>query len=62
MVREKFAARLASWRHRLALLAFLEAYRSKWIAKTDCSPGFVVQKCSPYRGPTIPEGGLLSDR
>ena|GEM_PF-3118911 len=59
-VRKKIAERLARRRHRLSLLAFLEAYRNKWVAKTDCSAGFVVQKCSQYRGPTMPEGDLLA--
>jgi PPIC-type PPIASE domain len=59
-VREDVAARLASRRHRRVLLAFIKAYRGKWIRKTDCSPGFVVQKCSLYHGPTAPEGNPLS--
>lgn len=61
-VREAVAARLTSQRRRLALLSFIKTHRSKWIARTDCSPGFVVQKCAQYRGPTTPEGNPLLSR
>jgi hypothetical protein len=60
VVREEVAARLTSQRRRLALLSFIKAYRSKWIAKTDCGPGFVVQKCLQYHGPMAPEGNPLA--
>jgi hypothetical protein len=31
-----------------ALAAFIASWRRKWIARTDCQPGFVVQKCRQY--------------
>jgi hypothetical protein len=34
-----------------ALTAQVAAWRRNWIAKTDCSPGYLVQQCSQYRGP-----------
>jgi hypothetical protein len=47
-------------RHALALASFLRAYRRGWGAKTRCVTGFVVQKCSEYRGRLVPEGNLLA--
>jgi foldase protein PrsA len=53
---------LTSQRQALARQRFIEAYRRKWVAKTDCRPGFVVQKCSEYRGRVLPEPDPLSFR
>jgi parvulin-like peptidyl-prolyl isomerase len=58
-VKEQIAAQLTRNRRRAALLSFIKAYRSKWVAKTDCIPGFVVQKCSRYHGPVASEGDPL---
>jgi hypothetical protein len=44
-----------------ALAAFVGAWRQKWIAKTDCQPGYVVQKCRQYSGPIAPEDPLRLD-
>jgi hypothetical protein len=61
-VKEQITTRLTSNRQRAGLLSFIKTYRSKWTAKTDCSPGFVVQKCSQYHGPVAPESNpLLSE-
>jgi parvulin-like peptidyl-prolyl cis-trans isomerase-like protein len=38
----------------------VEEYRRRWIAQTDCRPGYVVQKCKQYRGPRKPEGEPFS--
>lgn len=59
-VQTQIAAQLGKERRRLALLRFIAAYRRKWQARTDCSPGFVVQKCSQYRGPVAREGNPLA--
>jgi foldase protein PrsA len=59
-VKEEIASRLTSQRSHVTMLDFLAAYRSKWTARTDCRPGFVVQKCSQYRGAKAPEGNPLS--
>jgi foldase protein PrsA len=54
-------ARYLSERRRHAIIAkFLEAYRAEWTARTSCRAGFVVQKCSQYRGPAMPEGNPLA--
>jgi len=59
-VEREIATRLSRERHRLALLGFVGAYRSKWRAKTDCRPGYVVQKCAHYHGPIAREDNPLT--
>jgi hypothetical protein len=58
-VKEQIVAQLTRNRRRAALLSFIKAYRRKWVAKTDCSPGFVVQKCMQYHGAVASEGNPL---
>jgi PPIC-type PPIASE domain len=43
---------------RRTLARVVSSWRKKWIAQTDCSPGYVVQKCRQYRGPRTPEDPL----
>jgi foldase protein PrsA len=31
-----------------------EAFTSRWVAKTDCKPGYVVPGCRQYKGPAPP--------
>jgi hypothetical protein len=50
-VRATIAKRLTDERRRRTLAAFVAAWRSRWLAQTDCQPGFVVQKCRQYNGP-----------
>jgi hypothetical protein len=50
---------LAGERQRRTLARFISAWRTKWIARTDCSPGYVVQKCRQYRGTKAPEDPLV---
>jgi foldase protein PrsA len=52
--------RLLTEQRRELSAEFIKAYRAKWTARTDCRPGFVVQKCSQYRGALKPEGDPLS--
>jgi foldase protein PrsA len=59
-VEGEIATRLSRERHRLALLGFVRAYRSKWRARTACRPGYVVQKCAQYHGPIAREGNPLA--
>jgi len=42
------AQELETQARRLALAAFIRAWRAKWVARTDCRPGWVVQKCRQY--------------
>jgi len=59
-VAAEIGARLSAERRRLAMSNFVKAFRSKWTAKTDCRPGYVVQKCAQYRGPIAPESNPLT--
>jgi PPIC-type PPIASE domain len=43
--------KLVTARRRVTLATFIAAWRAKWTARTRCSPGYVLQKCSEYRGP-----------
>lgn len=53
--------RLSAERRRAALIRFIAAWRRRWIALTDCYPGYVVQKCKQYSGPLAPENQLGFD-
>jgi hypothetical protein len=55
-VRPSIERRLAAEDERARLTAFIAAWRRKWTARTHCSSGYVVQKCSEYRGARTPEG------
>jgi hypothetical protein len=57
-VRDTIASQLAAEQRRLALSRFIGAWRRRWIAMTDCSPGYVVQRCRQYAGPMAPEDPL----
>jgi foldase protein PrsA len=46
---------LAAERLQRDLVPFIAAWRKKWVARTECKPGYVVQKCSEYRGQKTPE-------
>ncbi|HTA05586.1 MAG TPA: peptidylprolyl isomerase, partial [Solirubrobacteraceae bacterium] len=58
-VKAEISEQLSEERQRRALASFLEAYRREWTAKTSCKRGFVVQKCSEYRGQLASEGNPL---
>jgi hypothetical protein len=59
-VRAEISERLSEKRRGDVLASFLGRYRREWIAKTSCASGFVVEKCSDYRGRLVPEGNLLA--
>jgi foldase protein PrsA len=44
---------------RQALATLLPSFEAKWIARTDCRPGYVVQGCRQYRGPKAAEEPLM---
>jgi PPIC-type PPIASE domain len=50
-VRPKIIARLASHHRNHILAAFTHAYRTRWTAKTNCRPGYIIQACARYEGP-----------
>jgi hypothetical protein len=47
-------------RRRELFAQFAKQFRETWVPQTDCRPGFVVQKCSRYRGPLAREEDPLS--
>jgi foldase protein PrsA len=54
-VQSVIAKYLAAQRQQKALARFIAAWRQKWIARTSCSPGYIVQKCRQYDGKRAPE-------
>jgi len=34
-------------------VAVIRAFREKWLARTSCSPGYVVSRCRQWRGPSV---------
>jgi hypothetical protein len=54
-VRAAIARQLADEAQKRRLVRFVTAWRTRWIAKTDCSPGYVIQKCAQYNGHRVPE-------
>jgi foldase protein PrsA len=50
--------KLSAARQRRTLAAFIAAWRRKWIARTDCDAGYVVQKCRQYAASKTPEEPL----
>jgi hypothetical protein len=55
------AAKLTGERRQRALASFTPGWRRRWIARTVCYPGFIVQKCSNYKGNKAPEDPLRLD-
>lgn len=55
-VSEKIEQQLVAERRRRALAGYLAAYRRTWTSRTTCRAGYVVQRCSEYRGRIHPEG------
>ena len=49
-VKAALSKNLTVGRRERALKRFAAAYVRKWTARTSCSAGYVVQKCSEYRG------------
>jgi hypothetical protein len=54
-VQSSIMHQLTAEQQRRTLAAFIRAWRPRWTARTDCSPGYVVQKCRQYNGPRTPE-------
>lgn len=57
-VRGAITKRLTAERRRASLAAFIRSWRSRWTARTDCRPGYVIQKCRQYAGRKAPEDPL----
>jgi hypothetical protein len=61
VVRGELSKTLAAQRRQQALKRFATAFVRRWTARTSCSPGYVVQKCSQYRG-ALAQGNPLVGR
>jgi foldase protein PrsA len=57
-VERSIEGQLAGELQRRTLSQFVGEWRRRWIARTDCKPGYVVQKCRQYRGPRTAEDSL----
>jgi hypothetical protein len=54
-VRGSIERRLLDSAERRARAQAIDAFRRRWVAQTDCRPGYVVQKCRQHVGPSAPE-------
>ncbi len=54
-VTSSIAEQLITARRLRTRAEFTKAWTARWIAKTDCHPGYVVQKCRQYTGTRAPE-------
>jgi parvulin-like peptidyl-prolyl isomerase len=54
---------LTAERQRQALAQFIKEWRQRWTARTDCKPGYVIQKCRQYKASetTTPEDPYTLD-
>jgi foldase protein PrsA len=59
-VRGELSKTLIARRRKQALNRFAAAYARKWTARTSCRAGYVVQKCSEYRGGRAAERNPLT--
>jgi hypothetical protein len=59
-VRRELSKTLAVARRERTLKRFAAAYVRNWSARTSCSAGYVVQKCSQYRG-ALRQGNPLTE-
>lgn len=55
-VRRSIAAHLYARNQRDAYTSLVARYANRWLARTDCKRGYVVQKCRQFNGRQAPEG------
>jgi hypothetical protein len=60
-VRGAIKRQLTGEQRQRTLAAFIAAWRRRWLARTDCSPEYVVQKCKQYTGGRAEEEPLAFD-
>ncbi len=60
-VQRAIGEQLLNKRQRRRLAAFVKSWQRKWIARTNCSPGFVVRRCRQYSGASTAEYALGLD-
>jgi hypothetical protein len=49
-VRQRIRAQLAEVHRRRVFARFVEGWRRRWVTRTDCRTGYVVEGCRQYRG------------
>lgn len=54
-VRAAIASKLPEERKQQATARFIKAWRARWIAKTTCRQGYIINKCSEYKDRTAAE-------
>jgi len=54
-VSSAIARQLTIAQRQRTLSGFIAAWRARWTAKTNCTAGYIVQKCRQYSGPLTPE-------
>jgi foldase protein PrsA len=57
-VQGSIRAKLTAERRERTLAEFIAQWRRRWIARTDCRPGYVVEKCRQFTGPRPREAPL----
>lgn len=55
-VQAAIKAQLAATQQQTALSKFVKEFKKKWVAKTDCRAGFVVEDCKQYKAPKAGPG------
>lgn len=58
-VRKSLETKVVAARWRRAYARFITAWRNKWVFRTDCSAGYVVQQCRQYKGAVAAEDPLM---
>jgi hypothetical protein len=48
-VKAAIAPQLPNLLYQQAVGTFVKHYRAKWIARTNCRPGYVVRKCRQFK-------------
>jgi hypothetical protein len=61
VARRIIARQLTTAEHNRVLGRIAAPLEQKWIAQTDCRPGYVVERCRQFRGVRRRAGGLFTD-
>lgn len=57
-VQAAIKAQLAATQQQTTLSKFVKSFKKKWIAKTDCRAGYVVEDCKQYKAPKTSSTGV----
>jgi foldase protein PrsA len=53
-VKTSIQQQLTAQQQQTALASFVKGFKKRWIAKTDCRPGYVVESCKQFKAPKTP--------